>query len=291
MPNISSHVVDSDLGRWTLAEWRPPVGTALAGGVSGVWDFEGRVRTPRERVFPDGAVELLIQLDDRYRDAGEAGTVLTPPSCVTGVHTGAFVIEAPPRPCRVIGVRLAPPAAWALLGHPLSNLADQTTDLELLLGRDATELAERCHDLRAGPDRVRRVIDWLVDRLSTDRAERAADPAVRQVVDSIARTAGRAPIGPMRRITGLSSARLADRFRTQVGVTPKRYARILRFQRALGMLRGPEPRLADVALSAGYYDQSHMNAEFRRMAGLTPGEYVGSQRFPASSNVAETSRI
>ncbi|MFW6084495.1 MAG: helix-turn-helix domain-containing protein [Gemmatimonadota bacterium] len=49
-----------------------------------------------------------------------------------------------------------------------------------------------------------------------------------------------------------------------------------------------EPSLAEVALSAGYYDQPHMNREFRRMAGLTPGEYLRSRRFPESPHLAES---
>lgn len=286
---VASHVVDTELGRWRLAAWEPPVGSPLGRAVDSVWDFEGIVTAPRERVFPNGGVELLLQLDDRYRDIGQGGAGLTPATCVTGVHTGSFVIEAPPRPCRVIGIRLHPPAAWALLGHPMSELSDSTTDLELLVGRRVTELAERCHGMANGVQRVRCVVAWLAERLFDERAARAVDPVVRHVSESIVRTGGRASIGSLRRETGVAAAPLADRFRREVGVTPKRYARIHRFRRALALLAAPAPRLAEVALSAGYYDQSHMNADFRRMAGLTPGEYVQSRRFPASPHLAEPS--
>lgn len=286
---VTSHVVDTELGRWRLAAWEPPAGSPLDRAVAGVWDFDGIVTAPRERVFPNGGVELLLQLDDRYRDIGPAGAALTPTTCVAGVHTRSFVIEAPPRPCRVIGIRLHPPAAWALLGHPMSELADSTTDLELLLGRRVTELAERCHGVADGVRRVRLVVAWLAERLFDDRAARAVDPAVRHVAESIARTGGRAPIGPLRHETGVAAAPLAERFRREVGVTPKRYARIHRFRRALALLGTPSPRLSEVALSAGYYDQPHMNADFRRMAGLTPGEYLRSRRFPTSPHLAEPS--
>lgn len=286
---VTSHAVDTELGSWRLAAWDPPAGSPLDHAVVGVWDFEGIVTAPRERVFPNGGVELLLQLDDRYRDVGRAGAALTPTTCVAGVHTGSFVIEAPPRRCRVIGIRLHPPAAWALLRHPMSELADSTTDLELLLGRQVAELAERCHDMPGGVQRVRCVVAWLAERLLDDRAARAVDPVIRHVAESIARTGGRASIGTLRHETGVAAAPLAERFRREVGVTPKRYARIHRFRRALALLGEPSPRLADVALSAGYYDQPHMNADFRRMAGLTPGEYVRSRRFPASPHLAEPS--
>ena len=288
--SVATHTVESDLGRWTLTEWHPPAASPLARAIASVWDFEGMVALPRERVFPNGCVELLIQLDGSYRDVNEAGSVATPTICVTGVQTRAFVIEAPSRRCRVIGVRLRPPAAWALLGHPMTELADLTTDLERLLGRPVAELAERCHAMTTGAERVRRVVGWLAARLLDERAERIVDPSVRHVSRAIARNAGRVAIGPLRLETGLAPARLAELFRHQVGVTPKRYARIHRFRRALALLDRPDPRLSEIALSTGYYDQPHMNSEFRRMAGLTPTEFVKGRRFPSSTSLAEPAR-
>lgn len=291
MLNVLEHSIDSEFGRWTLARWEPEPGSPLRGLVRGVWDFEGMVNPRHERVFPNGGVELLLQLDDRYRDILETGAVENPRTCVTGVHSHAFVIEAPPRPCRVIGIGLEPPAAWALLDQPLSELADATVDLEEVLGRPVAELAERCHGMDSGSGRVRCVAGWLAVRLLLDgRAERAIDPSIRHVAESIAGTGGRVTIGRLREHTGLPHARLTEGFRRQVGVTPKRYARIHRFQRAVALLNEPDPRLAEIALSAGYYDQPHMNAEFRRLAGMTPGTYLHSRRFPESTHLAEPAR-
>jgi transcriptional regulator GlxA family with amidase domain len=80
--------------------------------------------------------------------------------------------------------------------------------------------------------------------------------------------------GAVARELGWSDRRLLRTFRRQVGVPPTVYARIVRFRRALGLL-GAAP-LGDVALTAGYYDQAHMNRDFRAFAGVAPGAYVGS---------------
>ncbi len=72
-----------------------------------------------------------------------------------------------------------------------------------------------------------------------------------------------------------------------MGLAPKAYARVARFQRALAALHAGGRGLSDVALRAGYYDQPHMNADFRALAGMTPGEYLAARRYPASANVAE----
>ncbi len=67
-------------------------------------------------------------------------------------------------------------------------------------------------------------------------------------------------------------------FRDQIGVAPKLYARIVRFSRAAGMLEAGSGPLTDVALAAGYYDQPHMNTEFRALSGLTPREFAARAR-------------
>ena len=69
---------------------------------------------------------------------------------------------------------------------------------------------------------------------------------------------------------------MTERFRHQLGVSPKAYARLLRFEHARALLSQPErPRtLADVAMEAGFYDQSHLTRDFVALAGMTPGAYA-----------------
>jgi AraC-like DNA-binding protein len=186
----------------------------------------------------------------------------------------------------VLGVRLRPAGAWALLAHPLCHLAELTADLGDLLGSAGDELAEPCHDAGEGIDRVRRAVAWLGEQLRRPDARRA-DPAVHWVASRIADTGGRRPIAALRAETGLSDARLISLFRQQVGVTPKRLARIHRFDRALTMITLQGGTLADVAHRAGYFDQPHMNGEFREMAGLTPREFLAATRYPNSLSLPE----
>ena len=195
------------------------------------------------------------------------------------------MVQAPRRPCRVLGARLRPAGAWALLAHPLCQLAE-LTDLGDLLGRAGDELAERCHDADSGIERVRRTVAWLGRQLGRPEA-RGVDPAVHWVARRIADTGGGRPIAALRAETGLTDARLISLFREQVGVTPKRLARIHRFDRALSLLSREDCTLAGVAHRAGYFDQPHMNAEFREMAGLTPREFLAATRYPNSLSLPE----
>ena len=69
---------------------------------------------------------------------------------------------------------------------------------------------------------------------------------------------------------------MTERFRRQLGITPKAYARLLRFGHASTLFMEASPRrsLADVATTAGYYDQSHLTRDFTALAGMTPGTYA-----------------
>ena len=285
MPIVAQRF-DSNLGRWTHTGWLPGPGHPLEWAVDRVWDFDGMAAHPRERVFPNGHLELIVQLDDRYLDITAAGAVPTPAACVTGIFSRSAVVQAPRRPCRVLGVRLRPAGAWALLAHPLCQLAELTADLGDLVGSAGGELAEQCHHADSGIERVRRAVAWLGGQLRRPDA-RGVDPAAQWVARRIADTGGSRPIAALRAETGLTDARLIALFREQVGVTPKRLARIHRFDHALTLLTREGGTLASVAQRAGYFDQPHMNADFREMAGLTPGEFLAATRYPNSLSLPE----
>jgi len=84
---------------------------------------------------------------------------------------------------------------------------------------------------------------------------------------------------------------LVERFRDQIGVPPKLYARLVRFRHVLERLHRDEAALSEVALDAGYYDQAHMNAEFRALAGVSPVTFLAGRFAEGSGNtVREPSR-
>jgi AraC-like DNA-binding protein len=77
---------------------------------------------------------------------------------------------------------------------------------------------------------------------------------------------------------GLSAKRFIERFKIEVGLTPKRYCRIRRFQRAVALVnRGCQIDWPQVALDCGYFDQAHFINDFRSFAGLTPTGYLSAR--------------
>ena len=88
------------------------------------------------------------------------------------------------------------------------------------------------------------------------------------------RTHGQAPIGWICDRLGRSRRHLAAQFREQIGLPPKTVARIMRFDRAVALLSRPGAQLADVAFECGYYDQAHLNRDFREFAGTSPAAFA-----------------
>jgi AraC-like DNA-binding protein len=277
---ISIQHHDSAFGNWLMAHWSPP---QLAGLVDALWYFEGRVTIPRERVFPDGRVELIIHLGPVYHQVYQKHTEPYSTCCVSGLLLQSNVIQAPAGPCAVLGVRLRPASAFALLARPLHELAGITVDLTDLLGSASQELAERCHQAPWPEQRLRVAAEWIAQRCARTRA----DAAVLWVAQQIEAHSGGVSINGLRQRTGWSKTRLTSLFEQQIGVTPKRFARIHRFRRALQLVHTQTLPLAHIALTAGYYDQSHFNAEFREHSGFTPTEYLAAQRYPGSGSLAE----
>lgn len=280
-------IEDTPLGRWTHAGWAPDEGSALTGLIDRIWYFDGKTTFRRERVFPNGMLEIIVHLDDRYRLIEGQGPEVCGVSGLTGMQLGPMLIEAPERPCRVLGIRLHPLGARAVLGVPLAEVAGLNVDLPDLLGCEADRLADEC---AAAPDAETALgvaLGWCTSRIATTFARARPEPVAAWAASEIVRRAGAVSVMELRERTGAGKARLTNAFRDWVGVTPKMYARIHRFSCALGRLGEWPGSLSALALDSGYYDQPHMNAEFRALSGLAPREFLASRRYPGGVSLAE----
>jgi AraC-like DNA-binding protein len=163
---------------------------------------------------------------------------------------------------RLVGVRLRPGAAGAVLGLPASELRDTSPDAADVLGRDVA--AALLEELAAGTDP-----HALLQRAIRQRGVAEPDPLVRASVIALRRP--RARVVEVAGELGVSGRQLQRRVCDAVGYGPKMLARVLRFRRLHELAPAP---LAELALDAGYADQAHMTAEVTRLAGLSPVRFL-----------------
>jgi AraC-like DNA-binding protein len=185
-----------------------------------------------------------------------------------GPHDRPFVTETP-NDRDILIVNLTPAGAHRLLGAPMSELANRWTPLGDLAGAGANVLSDQLRDARTWDERFGRLEAFLVDRCGAGRRPRRDVSALwRRLSQGSAAT-----VGDVARSEDLSHKHVIQLFREQVGLAPKRVARLARFNRVLRMGRGARRvDWAEVAQACGYFDQAHMINEFRDLAGATPRE-------------------
>lgn len=229
----------------------------------------------RERGLPTGCVDLVIPLRERqqilrYRSESDAAPQHFDGAIVQGAHD-RWRVRGIDGPSSVVGVHFRPGGAAALFGGALPELRNKTVLLEDLWGAPARQWREQLQQETAPAARLRRIEAELIRRLA------AAPPPDRMIAAALAawqRDPANAAVEPVQRASGCTPARFIRRFEAAVGLTPKRCARVLRFNALLHALVRQGPRdWASLAADAGYFDQSHLIHEFRRLAGTTPASY------------------
>ena len=175
-----------------------------------------------------------------------------------------------------MGIEFKPGGAYPFLGGWMTELRDGDLPLrEAIRHPDAGSLRCELSELSSPTERFRRVERFLIDCLAkrTDTPERNA--AVGAGLQALAANPGTLLVREMAQKANLSTERFIQLFKRETGLTPKQYAGVIRFQRALDLLRRcPETDGLEAALACGYYDQSHFNRDFRSRSGLTPTEWL-----------------
>jgi len=214
----------------------------------------------RHEFLPDGRTSLVF----RVLDDGRRGDV-----SVAGPRT-RMCIKEPGAVARAVVIKFKPGWSTPVLGVAAHELTDRIVPLDSIWGRPAADLFSRLVETCDLPGQiacVSRAISRRLQRSSESSSARLARRAV-QLLE-----AGEARVDRVAERLGISARHLRRAFTEHVGVGPKEYARSVRLMRALRLAAGSSD-WGRVALEAGYYDQAHLIADFRRLVGTTPGAFV-----------------
>jgi AraC-like DNA-binding protein len=264
----TQHGGGGDAPTWEVATRAIPA--ALQPFVRGVMGYSERRRPGlvTQRQIPGPRVVVIVELGPpiRLTDPFRRGEHF-PGGFAAGL--GDFVTETSHDGFqRGIQIDLAPVGARALFGLPMGELAGAVVSLPDLLPRDERSLAERLDalpDWDARLDAVERLLATSLERV-TPRGE-----IVRWACERLEASGGRLDVRSLARELGYSQKQVTRLFRDQVGIAPKLFARLVRFDRlAQSLRRGGNEPWAELADELGYYDQSHLVRDVRQLAGTTP---------------------
>jgi AraC-like DNA-binding protein len=276
----------------------------LATLVECLWYWEGAPGPHlQERLLPQGQAAMILNLRDEpiaiYEDNGGAGRYGT--AVLSGARSNCFTIDCSQQE-RVVGVQFAPGGASPFFRMPMSELEDASFDMGDLWGNPAAWMRERVLAAQTPRAMLEVLAACLEEQLDTSgcgaasKARRTNErsvfsksaglgfdiaarlhPAVIYMAEELDSCYGPRRVQAVTGKIGMSQRRLAQLFHEQVGVSPKTFHRVRRFQHTLQRLRGVQRvDWADLAVECGYYDQAHLSHDFRQIAGMTPSAYLSA---------------
>lgn len=267
---------DLERGEWELIDARPD--RALRPHVVRYigW-FERRATPLQRRELPSQYIPLIINFGSAIRVSRAADPARWDSfgSFTTGAYDSYVLVETDAG-AGGIQVDFTILGARRFLGIPLDGVTNRAISLDDIFGRDGQRLTSALHDAPSWDDRFD-----LLDRAIAGRLETARPllPEMLWTWERIVRAEGQISIGALSADLGWSRRRLVERFKEDVGLAPKVFARVLRFHHAVESLKARDSRrLSDLALDCGYYDQAHFDRDFRVFSGVTPTELVRTLR-------------
>jgi len=240
---------------------RAPI-APLAGFVELLWYWSGDARNyGRERLLPMGQVELVIQVRNSR-----------PYAAISGPRSEPFIIDRREAQA-IIGVHFKAGGAFPFLRCAFGEVHNIGVTLDQLWGaKRAQRLLEILYESPTIEGKFGILEQWLMS--IADRPLKH-HPSVSLAIKEFQSDPGLFTSERIARETNLSQRRFIELFRDEVGLTPKLFCRVRRFQNVIESIANRDQvDWADLALSHGYSDQSHFIHDFRAFSGLKPSEYL-----------------
>ena len=249
----------------------------LSALVESIWDCRQAMPTHRlERLLPSAQPQLIVNLaedetrvyDDALRCSRNAGAALDAPS-----HR-SFVIDTAEQTA-VVGVVFRAGAAAAFFRERMDRIANRHVDLDAI-ARGAGRLRQRLLEAVDARSRLLVVERWLAAHAA--KVDAHMHPAIAHALRILDATPEACRIPAIAAECRMSPRRFGELFREQVGMAPKRYARLQRFRRVVAQAhRRERVEWAGVAADCGFHDQAHLVHEFRAFSGMAPTAYLARQ--------------
>jgi len=244
--------------------------TALRPYIQWYWSVQsdGRVTTPREEfMHPDGSLGLVFNWGDKL-DLSQGSYAQTVTIDQVSSQSRRLKLEGV---VEAFGILFQPGGAYPLFGVPLNELVDTAVLSAHFRSNQLHHLHEQLADAPSFLQKVGLVETWLNYRL---QQLCNPSPVIKPSLALIAQSQGQILIQAVAEAVHMSPRQLERLYNSQVGLSPKRFARMMRIRQTREALRQIETRsLTDIAHTYGFYDQPHFIREFKSVVGLTPGAY------------------
>ncbi|MFN0138803.1 MAG: helix-turn-helix domain-containing protein [Pyrinomonadaceae bacterium] len=238
--------------------------------------FEGVYHEHKvDRFLPNGDVEILIDFHDTPQYIYDNDTLKEIQAChhvwASGLRTEPITIPSGSGSSMMV-IAFKKGMAAPFFPFPMDEIRDSVVDAGIVWGMDFAYLRERLLATKDIDARFRMAEDFLLKKF---RSKLELDPCIAYAIDEMTTRLDGLSIARMNAKIGYSQKHFTDLFRRAVGVTPKAYSKIVRFQKALEIIAATTSIEWDlIAQDCGFYDQSHFINDFKHFSGFTPDEYA-----------------
>jgi AraC-like DNA-binding protein len=227
-----------------------------------------------ERYLPDGHSTIIIDLTEQPKFVYDNDTLLPIQSCkkywFSGIRTRCITIPSG-RDSEMFIVNFRKGRAYPFLDHPANELVDSISEGDLILPPTIGALRDLLLETPTPETKFLAAARFLYESFKGRLQE---NPFITYAVDALSIRQNKKSLEQLASKSGYSQKHLIHLFKHHVGLTPKTYLKIERFQHTIAMLEHTtSPDWAALALEAGFYDQAHFIHDFKQFSGLTPTEY------------------
>ncbi|MCT8332806.1 helix-turn-helix domain-containing protein [Leptospira sp. 85282-16] len=236
----------------------------------------------KQRIVPDGCMELAFNFGDPIkRFSNDNEFVIQPWACFIGQITEPFYIK-PTGSVNTFSVRFFPYGIANFFDKPMDHYANREISLDQLFGFDsAKELENQIRKTYDTPTRIRVMEDFFTTKL---QEKITSDRILKNTIDTILESKGYDSIDTILGEGNLSRRQLERKFKKQIGLSPKKLAKIIRMQAALKILMHRQSgKLTEIAYESNYFDQAHFIKDFKEFTGLSPKQFIGDDGMLLSS--------
>ena len=241
------------------------------------WSMEHHAPGGQEyahRVVPSGLFELIFYLEDRPMTC-DARKSINDNILLTGQLKDYYDLRISGR-LSLFCINFHPHGLAMFLDLPLNELFEHSVPLRLLVKDKVNRLEDQLSSARSHVQHKRVAEEFLISCLLKSETKHKHG-RIRHCVDQINRSKGNISIESLASDTFLSRKQFERTFSSIIGATPKQFLRVVRFQNAIHeKSKEPSLSLTELAHKSGYFDQAHMNNDFRRFSGHTPKQFFSN---------------
>ena len=239
-----------------------------------IWFMEINVSAENcicDKLVPGGSIEIIINIGEKLTIKGKKNRENLTASGMVGGQKTTFS-EFIPGSRGIISVILQPESAFSVLGIPVNEISDLYVEPVDIWKEDGEVLVDQISEAKSFKKRVQILERFLTERIKKN--ESGIDDRIKFGVDLISQSGGNININYLSEKLCLSKRQCERIFVKNIGLTPKEFSKIVRFQWLLfNKQKNINISNTELAYIAGYFDQAHFNNDFKNITGLTPTEY------------------